>query len=338
MSSLIVEISNVEKVLPHNNADTLEIVVVKGWQCVVPKGHYHTNDNVVYIPADAVLPISLSDRLGVTKHLSKGKVRRIKLRGEYSFGLIIDKENPEWMLGEDVADYYNITKFEPPSLQNQISDAIREHPLFFKYTTIENFRDFPNILNEGEEVVITEKVHGVNSRIAIINGEKMAGSHRVQRKVPEMDEDNSLYWGPWKNKDIVRLMVGLALDHKQVVLYGEIFGPKIQSLSYGRTMIDYAAFDLLLDGQYIEYQKFLHLCIAYDIPHVPQLYQGKFSLEQTQILSKGQSLLGGDHYKEGIVIKPLKERTDPKIGRVILKYINDDYMFSKYKEEEKRDD
>jgi RNA ligase (TIGR02306 family) len=71
MSTLIVEVCRIEKILPHPNADALELAHIKGWQCVVPKGKYQAQDLVTYVPIDAVLPEALSDRLGVTKYLSK---------------------------------------------------------------------------------------------------------------------------------------------------------------------------------------------------------------------------------------------------------------------------
>lgn len=40
MSSLIVEVCLVDKVLKHTNADKLEIVLVKGWECIVQKGAF----------------------------------------------------------------------------------------------------------------------------------------------------------------------------------------------------------------------------------------------------------------------------------------------------------
>ncbi len=33
------------------------------------------------------------------------------------------------------------------------------------------------------------------------------------------------------------------------------------------------------------------------------------------------------HMREGVVVKPLHERTDPKLGRVVLKYVSDLYLF-----------
>src|ERR1700760_222447 len=144
MSSLIVEISKIEKIFPHPNAERLELAHVKGWQCVVPKGRYGAGDLVTYVPPDCVLPEALSDRLGITKYLSKGRVRCARLRGEPSFGVIIDLENPDWTVGQDVAGFYGITKYVPP-IRAQVGDAEPPHPLFVSYTEIENMRNFPAV-------------------------------------------------------------------------------------------------------------------------------------------------------------------------------------------------
>ena len=38
-------------------------------------------------------------------------------------------------------------------------------------------------------------------------------------------------------------------------------------------------------------------------------------------------MLLSNHIREGVVVKPLVERNDPKLGRVILKYVGDTYLF-----------
>ena len=53
MSSLIVEVCRIDRVLPHPNADLLELAHIKGWQCVVPKGKYAAGSLVTYVPIDA---------------------------------------------------------------------------------------------------------------------------------------------------------------------------------------------------------------------------------------------------------------------------------------------
>ena len=65
MSTLIVEVCKIEKVLPHDNADALELCQIKGWQCVIPKGRYSADDLVTYVPIDAVIPQEHSDRWGI---------------------------------------------------------------------------------------------------------------------------------------------------------------------------------------------------------------------------------------------------------------------------------
>jgi len=54
-------------------------------------------------------------------------------------------------------------------------------------------------------------------------------------------------------------------------------------------------------------------------------------------LSEGPSLVGGTHGREGVVVKPVIERDNPAIGRVILKYVGDAYLFGKAAERDTTD-
>jgi RNA ligase (TIGR02306 family) len=183
MSNLIISVATIEKLTPHNNADSLELAQILGWQLVVRKGEYKIGDKIVYFPIDTVLPQELSDRFGVTNYLSKGRIRCAKLRGEPSFGLAVKPENDEWQVGQNVAEYYaalGVKKYKPP-VRVTAGDAELEHPLFMTYTEIENMRNFPNVFKDGEMVVLTEKIHGSNSRVGIIEGEFMAGSREAKR-------------------------------------------------------------------------------------------------------------------------------------------------------------
>ncbi len=335
MSSLIITVAVIEKLTPHNNADSLELAQVLGWQLVVRKGEYEVGSKIVYFPIDTVLPQELSDRFGVTNYLSKGRIRCAKLRNEPSFGLAVKPENDEWQVGQDVTEYYaalGVKKYEPP-VRVTAGDAEVEHPLFVKYTEIENMRNFPDIFEEGEMVVLTEKIHGTNSRVGIIEGEFMTGSHGLRRKRPADDNfASNLYWYPLSLPPVRSLLETLATIHKQVILFGEIYGSKIQSLDYGiKGTMGYRAFDLLVDGKYLDWQEFVGICRIYEIERVPIVMSVPFNLDTIKEYSEGNTLLMGDnaHLREGLVVKPLRERSDPKIGRVVLKYISDQYLFAK---------
>ena len=336
MSDLIIPVATIENLMPHNNADSLELAQILGWQLVVRKGEYQVGDKLVYFPIDTVLPKELSDKFGVTNYLSKGRIRCAKLRGEPSFGLAVKPENDEWQVGQNVAEYYTalgVKKYEPP-MRATAGDADSEYPLFVKYTNIQNMRNFPDIFKECEMVVITEKIHGSNSRVGIIEGELVAGSHALRRKRPDNDMfESNLYWYPLSLPPVRSLLESLTTKHKQVILFGEIFGSKIQSLDYGyKGILGYRAFDILIDGHYLDWPDFVALCFQYNIDTVPVVASIPFDLDAVKKYSEGNTLLMEDnaHIREGVVVKPLRERTDLKLGRCVLKYVSDQYLFGKH--------
>jgi RNA ligase (TIGR02306 family) len=349
-SSNLVPVATIERLVPHVNSDNLELAQVLGWQVVVPKGQFRVGQKVVYFPPDSVLPRELSDQFGVTGYLSKQRVRCTRLRGEPSFGFIVPVTD-SWEIGANVAEQYGVTKWEPPpppvrtprmrtgGLQHP--DALPESELFPRYTAIENMRHFPSVLHRGEPVIVTEKIHGCSSRVGIVDGRWMVGSHNVRRMLPEnFDEVNfegeHRYWYPLTLDSVRALLTGLAYvgGHRQVVLYGEIYGASIQTLSYGHEGSDlgYRAFDLLVDGKFLCYEDFLQTCKSYDVRTVPVLGYMPFSLDTIAEMSEGPTTLlptSQAHIREGVVVRPVVERTDPRIGRVILKYVSNSYLLNR---------
>ena len=240
-------------------------------------------------------------------------------------------ENPDWREGEDVKAHYGIFKYIPP-IRPTAGDAAPAHPLFVTYTEIENLRNFPDVLEADEEVIVTEKLHGTNCRVGMIEGEWMAGSMGVRRKPPtELEErTRSTYWFPTTLAGVRSLLEELSKTYRQVILFGEVFGSKIQDLHYScKGTLGFRAFDLLLDGKYADADAFLTLCETQGVETVPVLYRGPYALETIRELSAGNTTLDGAHIREGVVVKPIMERTNPKVGRVALKYIGDQYLFSK---------
>lgn len=341
MSSLVVEVCKIETVRFHPNADKLELVIIKGWQCVVGKGSLKEGDLVVYVPIDSVIPPAIHEPMGISKYLSNGRVRCAKLRGEPSFGVILPVTDASWQEGQDVAEILGITKYQPP-LRLSGGDAAPENSAFPKYTNIENLRNRPRAILDGEMVVATEKIHGTNCRIGVVDGVWMAGSRELRRKETTTPESN-FYWYPTTLKSVQQMVAALVeKGAKSVVLYGEVYGSKVQSLNYGVSggSLGFSAFDLMIDGKYVNYDDFLHHCHQHLVPTVPAIYIGPYSIEAIKSVASGQTLINtavASHIREGVVVKPLVERTDPKLGRVILKYLSDDYLFSKNADVENAD-
>lgn len=356
MSTIKAEVTTIHHIRPHPNADALEIGSVGGWQVCIRKGTYRDGDPVVYLESGTVIGPDVAEQLGIRNYLAEKTdidgnrvlvIHRVKLRGEPSFGLVVTPE-PGMQVGDDVAAHYGVRKYEPP-VRLTTTDALPDDPRFPQYTNIENLRSYPDVLTEGEPVVVSEKVHGTNVRLAIIRGEDdagqpnwfaMAGSRTLRRKAPSAEAlRQNIYWFPWSLYPVKRLLEALATDRaqRQAILYGEVFGPGIQAYTYGQNRPGFRAFDLMVDGQYLAHGVFQALCDEHDVPTVPLVGIVPYRLETVKTLSEGPSLIGGTHGREGVVVKPLVERTHPAVGRVVLKYVSDTYLFGKAAEQDTTD-
>ncbi|MCY7337895.1 MAG: hypothetical protein LH613_17055 [Chamaesiphon sp.] len=353
MSTIKVEVCEILELKIHDNADALELATVQGWQMCVKKGVHQSGDLVVYFEQGTVLTRAIAERLNVGAYLSEKTdingdrvlvVHRIKLRGEPSFGLVVHPELG-MKLGEDVAEFYQATKYYPP-VKAQAGDSASDDPYFPRYTNLENMRSYPDLLESGEAVVATEKIHGTNCRVGFVwhadeeQPTMMAGSRTLRRREPEdptMMVANT-YWFPHTLISVKNLLADLQTHgHKQAILYGEVYGQGIQAYTYGEKRINFRAFDLMLDDKYVDYPIFQSLCDRHQVEQVPLVYDGAFSLDIIKGFSDGDSLIGGNHGREGVVVKPRIERDDPKFGRVILKYIGDRYLFGKVAEQDTTD-
>lgn len=354
-SELLVPIAQIENIRPHSDPEVerLELATILGWQIVAGKGLYTDGTRVAYIPPDSLISEVLADELGIRQHLSSVKnidgtlvtndkgeqmlrVRQAKLRGEPSFGTTVSQDVAEKYgvdltlpLGTNVAEELGIAKYEP-QMRASAGDAEADHPLFPKYTSIENLRNYPNVLEDGEPVSVSIKIHGTNCRVGLIEGEWMAGSHGLRRKEPS-DYSKNTYWFPLSIPEVKSMIEKLGENHKQVVLFGEVYGNVQKKYNYGiPNGIGFRAFDLLLDGRYVDSEEFRSICDYNKVETVVHWEEMAYSLERIKALAESvEKDPLGDHPIEGVVIKPLAERTDRRVGRVILKYVTDTYLFDK---------
>lgn len=343
MSTIHAHVIRLQDVRPHPNADKLDLAMAKGWQVCVGREKYKNGDLVVYIEAGSVLPQSLAEELGILNYLShrldidgerQQMVHRVVLRGEPSFGLVLDMR-PEWGFaeGDDAAPVLGITKFNPP-IKVYSGDLLPEHPLFTQYTEIEDLRSFPNVLQPGEPVMITEKIHGMNGRTGFVKDEigvqVLVGSRRGLRARPEPGKSNSTYWMPYEHGGVKRFISdAIEGGYKQAIIYYEIFGKGVQKYGYDTNKPAFRVFDIMLDGIYVNAFRMVELCHQYALPIVPQLYVAAFDWDVIRKLAEDESQIGGTHGSEGVVVRPIVERHDPTIGRVVLKYLGTRYLFNK---------
>lgn len=180
-------------------------------------------------------------------------------------------------------------------------------------------------------------IHNCNASFCHTGRRFHAKSRTVFRKdvadspsIGEYQPKRDVYWKIAKKYDLQRKLK----DHPGIVLYGEIYG-KVQDLDYGVSQDEEVRF-IAFDAMYLETRKymdvgdFMEFCRNLDIPFVPTLYHGPFNAAIVEQLAEGKTMMPkAYHVREGVVVKPLIERRDNRIGRVVLKLAGQDYLLRK---------
>lgn len=318
MSDFHVEVVRVGKLEKNPNADSLWMTKVRDYTVQIREGEFKEGDLAVYVPVDALTPKD-DPRWEFLKGHNRIKSRR--LRGIFSMGLLT-KAEPGWTEGQDVAEALKIVKYEPPEPM-VIGGESEKCPFEFPtYTDIEGLRRWPDVLQNGEEIFATEKVHGTSSRYVWKDGRLWVGSHTQIKK----ESAENVYWK-------AAAQIGLAeilMKKPDLAFYGEVFG-WVQDLRYGHTpgKVSVRFFDALdlTTMKWLDVDEFLMVCTSLGLPVVPVLYRGAWSPE-IRAQAEGKSVICGDHVREGFVVRPVKERFDARLPgqRCILKFHGEGYL------------
>lgn len=370
MSNHSVDVFRVE-VVPHPDADRLELAVFRGYQCIVRKGQYQSGDLCVYIPEYSVLPDSMIEKYGLRNYLAgkeKNRVRPIRLRGVLSQGICLPAEDG-WVEGQDVAEILGVTKYEPPAPLFGEGTRWKAGVLRTVRYDIQNWKRFPDVIKEGEDVVFTEKIHGTFCGIGIMprtlasseygdvlafsKGLGSAGIAYVAND-PECNQDNAYVKAYRLNQDAIRLGHARYAPDAMLFVLGEVFGSDVQDLGYGArrqgnaSKFGFRVFDVMIRKMVNHYQVDTYLdspeldefCAYTGLTRVPVLYRGPFSVEKMREYTDGLETVSGSalHIREGIVMRPVYERDawptfeechERGLHRVILKSVSGDYLTRK---------
>jgi len=319
MTEFVVEVVKIGAIEKHPNADTLSVTKIGEYPIIIRSTDFKEGDLAIYVPVDAVVPLEHPP----FSFLKKPRIKAMKLRGVFSMGLLLPIS--EGMIeGQNVAETLGIKKYEEPLEEEKLSTGGDcEHcPFEFpRFTDIESYRRYPTILIDGEDVVLTEKVHGTNSRFVYTQNRLWVGSHNQIKK----RELNSIWW---KTAERYELEKKLA-NAPDIVLFGEIFG-WVQSLRYGHergaaSLLFFDALDLR-QMRYLDHDDFLAVLRRVELQPVPEFYRGPYNKDLLKLAEGNSIIAGASNVREGIVIKPTIRRYDDRVGRVIIKHIGEGYL------------
>jgi RNA ligase (TIGR02306 family) len=338
MSTHAVNVIRIPEVTKHPMADTLGMVAIGGYTCVIKLGSFSEGDLAVYIEPDYVVPENRDDFAFLGEHR---RIKARKFRGVYSHGLLIAAE-PDMREGDDVMERLGIIRYEPvlegdadevphPSLSGLSAYDVENWRSRSKNEESTLRREWRDLFVPGEEVIVTEKLHGESGRFCWREGRMWISSKNRWKLL-----DSATSWAralrdnPW--------ITSWCREHEDSVLFGEVHG-HVKGFDYGvpKGKIGFRAFDRKILGVWQDARDFFEgtgggpVREDHGQPHsdglltVPLIYRGKYDHALMETLAEGDSLIG-KHMREGIVIKPAVERIDPEIGRVMLKLVSNRYL------------
>lgn len=348
MSTFAVTTEVIEKIWDHPNADRLQLAKLAGmdYQFVVPKDKYSEGQLVFFFPVDSLMPTYLLEYIGLTGKLSgkdKNRVKTIKLRGEFSVGLIAAPDELGMMTpteaGLDFTEKLGVTKYEPPEFISKNAKTSSLPPELHVYD-IESCERWPDVVEALMDIpcLITEKLEGSNYAALLRKDGSFVVCTRRQ-SVEELEGQTHTWWEVTRVYDIPALCKFIMdryddVEPDYVVARGEVIGPGIQGNIYNLKQHELRIFDIELNGipmdadLWYDLANDLYIMQTRNVPILSAYTTLRDYLKGRPIkeASTGMSVLNPDKLREGIVIRPMTEQTHPKLGRVILKQRSPEYL------------
>lgn len=255
--------------------------------------------------------------------------------------------------GSDVAEFLGITKYEP-TIPTSMSGEVFNGDMIAKSYDVEPIEKYLDKLVIGEEVVFETKVHGTQCRWLFKHSEandktfgkdknificsKGLGNKGLFFKNNDLNANN-VYVKAFVDNNIEEKIINSKYykDGYDIQICAEIYGSGIQDLTYGfeNGKFSYVVFDVfiggLICGRYLNYDELSEFCKECGLQMIDCLYRGEFTLDKVKEFTDGKDTIGTNpnQIREGIVIKPMNERNDRDIGRVMLKSVSQVYKLRK---------
>ena len=325
----LARIEIVDNVIKHPNADSLDICTILGWNVITRLGEYEPGDKVIYCEIDSWIPDDIAPFLTkeghepkVFKNIKGQRLRTIKLRGEYSQGLLLpisllDGKIDSLEVGRDVSEILNIVKWEmevPAQLRGLIKGNF---PSFIRKTDQERVQNIYNdlkIKHLNDTFNVTEKLHGSSMTVYYNEGTWGVCSRNLDLKLEDEENTYIKTFISIKNKfESLKELLGF-----NFAVQGELCGPGINGNNYKLNDFKFFVFDIFnIDEQkYLSPEEEIEVTKSVNLSHVPVLKMDKKinwvttygismigSLGGMLTYADGESMIADNVRREGLVFK-----------------------------------
>lgn len=185
----------------------------------------------------------------------------------------------------------------------------------FRNETIEFLKDMP--------WQFTEKIDGTNIRI-MWDGHKITCGGRTERANIPAHLMNKLIelFGNDETKQLFEQIFG----EREVILFGEGYGIKIQNGGLYRPDVSFILFDVMINGNYQSREMIEQTAKQFNLEVVPIIFEGKLEDGVQYVKTKPMSTIGNAPM-EGLVARPKVELQDRCGNRLIIKIKVQDFTY-----------
>jgi len=353
MAFFNVTIETIKSIEPIEGADRIQKATLEGLEFtfVVGKDLYKVGEQVLYFPIDSIIPIPLTEKLGVGGKLSghgKNRVKTIKMKGIFSQGLVgkfsllepmlIAQHGEDWaskgleLKPEEITEWLGVTKYEPTEVMVKGAN-LRSLPCGLSVYDIEGCDRNKKIVDllMPQVCYFSEKMEGSNFSISF-DGERHWVNQRRHTIENLIGQEMHTWWKVAEELNLLELSKLLFTTYGKIAtIYAECCGPGIQSNIYKLTKHTVYAFDIKLGEVFMDAEEFIKFTTLHKIQVAPSL--GVMTLEAFLApyksiveASHGKSLVYNGTLREGVVIKPMKEQYIDRFGRLIIKQRDPVYL------------
>jgi RNA ligase (TIGR02306 family) len=311
----LASIEVIKNIREHPNADSLEIADVLGWQTIVKKGIHKEGDKVVFITIDTIVPrYTWSAFLADSKNPDKPiRIKNIKLRGEFSSGLVISLSEfsaspfKDYDTGTDLTDIIGITKYIKEIPANLSGETLGDFPThLISKTDEDNGLNDPDlvdkVLTHDSHVTITQKLDGSSVTLIVQDG---ILTQVCTRNLSKKETENNSFWKAARKLTIPENWSG--------AIQGELCGNGIQRNQLKLEDVKIFVYQINQNGKYMTYEEMKNFCnnsLHCDIvPLISNLEVESTIKLWVNPLQKLQDLADKQKYSsgldgEGIVVRP----------------------------------
>ena len=223
-------------------------------------------------------------------------------------------------------------------LGRHIDERKHKFPTWIKVTDEERIENTPWILDVKEPFSVQEKIDGTSTTFFLDCTKRKHDFGVCSRHVRQMTPDQesyhtdknagvgNVYWEMALKYNIQDVLERLAKIHraKRVVLQGETYGESVQGNPLHIKGRDFAAFNLIFDGERLGSLDAKKILDEYGVPFVPIIDEhfimpDKEDFESLKLMADGKSVISPKYRREGFVYRSLD-------GKQSCKNVSTDYL------------